>query len=255
MGGNDTASCRDRIAADLGGLGVQSGDAVLMHSSFKSLGAVPGGIETLVLGLLQAVGPGGAALMPALSYLQEPRQVHDARNTSACVGAVPEYFRLRPGTRRSLHPTHSVCGVGAGAEALLAGHEKDSTPCGPNSPFRKLMDAGGKVILLGCGLKPNTTMHAIEEYVEPPYLFGPEREYEITDLEGRRFTKTYRTHGFAGWAQRYDRVALLPETGFMRRGKVLEADTYVLNGDGLRRAAVERLRQEPFFFVERQEPA
>ena len=36
----------------------------------------------------------------------------------------------------------------------------------------------------------------------------------------------------------------------MRRGKVLEADTYVLDGDGLRQAALERLRTEPFFFVE-----
>ena len=216
------------------------------------MGPVPGGIETLVAGLLRGLGPTGTLLLPALSYLQDPPQVHDARRTPSNVGAVPEYFRRRRGTRRSLHPTHSVCGVGARADEALAGHGADRTPCGPNSPFRKAMDMGGKVVMLGCGLKPNTTMHAIEEYAEPPYLFGPERAYDITDPAGGRFTRSYRTHGFDGWAQRYDRVALLPDTGFMRRGKVLQADTHVLDGGGLRRAALERLREEPLFFVERR---
>ena len=39
--------------------------------------------------------------------------------------------------------------------------------------------------MLGCGLRPNTSMHAIEELVEPPYLFGPPLSYQLVLDDGR----------------------------------------------------------------------
>jgi aminoglycoside 3-N-acetyltransferase len=239
------------IVADFNALGVQLGDVVLMHSSFKSLGPVPGGIETLITALEEVVGTTGTLLMPALSYLQEPHCRHDTRHTPSCVGAISEYFRLRPGTRRSLHPTHSVCAIGCHADRLLADHALDSTPCGPHSPLRKMIELNAKIILLGCGLRPNTTMHALEEFVEPPYLFSDDIAYEITDGDGHTYTKSYRGHRFAGWAQRYDRIAELPVTSFMRRGHVLAAETHILETPGLKEAVLKQLRVDPFFFVER----
>ena len=110
----DDLSCR--IAADFNDLGVVEGDTVLVHSAFKSLGPVPGGIETVVQGLLLAVGPEGTLLMPALSRALRPPEVFDERSTPANVGAIPEYSRTREGTTRSLHPTHSVCAVGRVAD-------------------------------------------------------------------------------------------------------------------------------------------
>lgn len=105
--------------------------------------------------------------------------------------------------------------------------------------------------MLGCGLKPNTSMHAFEEYVIPPYLFNGEREYTITDEEGNTIRKVYTIHDFHGWEQRYDRVAELPDTRFLRRGRVLEAETFVLDATGLRAAVLKKLRQDPLFFVDR----
>ncbi len=72
---------RDAIRNDLNALGVQRGDVVLMHASFKALGPVPGGIETVIQALIETVDTAGTLLMPALSYLQEPRHIHDARHT------------------------------------------------------------------------------------------------------------------------------------------------------------------------------
>ena len=43
------------IKEDLLSLGLSQGDSVLVHSSFKSLGEVKGGIETLVSALLSGV--------------------------------------------------------------------------------------------------------------------------------------------------------------------------------------------------------
>ena len=242
-----------RIAGDLRSVGVRPGDVILVHSSLRSLGFVPGGAETVIQGLLAAVGEAGTLLLPALSYNQQPPHVHDSRNSPSNVGALPEAFRRREGTQRSLHPTHSVCGVGPAVEALFAEHPLDTTPCGPHSPLNRMIDRGAKIVMLGCGLRPNTTMHALEEYVVPPYLFGGPVEYTITDWEGRTFTKTYTRHGFRCWRQRYDRVRELPRTEFLTAGRVLEAETFVLDTQPLREQVLTRMREDPLFFVDRVE--
>jgi len=81
-----------------------------VHTSLRSLGKVPGGAETVVRGLLYALGENGTLLTPALSYASVGvnNPVFDVLHTPSCVGALPEYFRTRPGTIRSVHPTHSV---------------------------------------------------------------------------------------------------------------------------------------------------
>ena len=243
-------TCQQHIATALKSLGIQHGDVLLVHSSFKTLGPVPGGIETVIRALEQSIGPTGTLLFPALSYMQQPHHIHDTRHTPCCVGAMPEYFRQRKGTQRSLHPTHSLCGMGHHIDVLFADHPLDDTPCGPHSPFRNMIDLGAKIAMLGCGLRPNTTMHAIEEFVEPPYLFDGHCLYHITDSAGQVIQKTYRTHSFDGWAQRYERVANLPDTHFLRRGHVLQAETFILNTPALKEAVIDQLNKDPLFFVE-----
>jgi aminoglycoside 3-N-acetyltransferase len=121
-------ACAAALAADLRALGVLPGATLVVHSSFKSLGAVPGGIETVIQGLLLAIGKDGTLLMPALSATLRTPAIFDVLATPARVGAIPEFFRTRPGTLRSLHPTHSVCAVGQQARALLAEHLLACTP-------------------------------------------------------------------------------------------------------------------------------
>jgi aminoglycoside 3-N-acetyltransferase len=213
---------------------------------------VPGGIETLIQGLLQATGPEGTLLLPALSWALRPPEVFNPASTPTNVGAVPEFFRTRTGTLRSIHPTHSVCAVGRGAHAMLDDHGLDCTPCGAHSPFRKITEMAGRIVMLGCGLCPNTTMHAIEELADPPYLYGPSCVFTITDARGGFRQKEYRTHGFAchGFQQRYDRVTQLDAGSFLTTGKVLQADACVLDAPALRQAVLAKLREDNSFFVE-----
>ncbi|MBN2004309.1 MAG: AAC(3) family N-acetyltransferase [Anaerolineae bacterium] len=243
---------RERIAADLLTLGVQPGGALLVHSSFRALGPVPAGLEEAIQGLLLALGAQGTLLFPALTYERVTPQnpVFDVRRTRSDVGALSEYFRTRPGTRRSLHPTHSVCAVGPLAGDLLDAHRLDATPCGAHSPFRRLCDVGGQILMLGCGLKPNTSMHAIEELVEPPYLYGPQFVYRLIHSDGRIEEKIYRVHGFAGYEQRYDRVADVLSEPALRRGPVLRADAYLLDAPALWAAVLPVLRESPLYFVD-----
>ena len=246
----DQRDCSDKIAADLRDLGILPGDTVLAHSSFKSLGHVPGGIETVIQGFFHAIGTDGTLLMPALSYGLRPPEIFNSRLTPVNVGAIPEYFRTREGTRRSVHPTHSVCAVGKHTHELLDDHRLDCTPCGVHSPFRKLAETNGKIVMLGCGLKPNTTMHTLEEYVEPPYLYGQSCVFTITDQQGNTSQKEYRTHGFNGYVQRYDKVMQLDSISFMCRGHVLQATTFVLDAPGLKRVVLRKLKEDPCFFVD-----
>jgi aminoglycoside 3-N-acetyltransferase len=240
------------IANELKKLDIGEGDILLVHSSLSSLGYVPGGAETVIRGLLQALGPHGTLLMPALSWQQQPPDIHNSRLTPSNVGAIPETFRKREGTLRSLHPTHSMCGVGQEVKGLFHDHLLDATPCGAHSPFNRGIDMGMKILMLGCGLRPLTIMHALEEYIIPPYLFGEDRIYTITDWEGCTFQKTYRIHGFKGWQQRYDRVALLPGANdFLSMGKVLKAEGWLLDSQSLKTAVIAKMREDPLFFVDK----
>jgi len=249
----DPDTARRHIADDLRALGVRPDGVLLVHSSLRALGPVAGGAETVVRGLLDALGPDGTLLMPALSYnhVTPAQPIFDVRFTPSNVGALPEYFRTRPGTRRSLHPTHSVCGVGKLAAEILGRHAEDRTPCGPRSPFRLLPEHDGQILMLGCGLRPNTSLHGVEELSEPPYLFGGTLTYRLIGADGTAMQAAYRVHGFRGWTQRYDRVANVLSEPDLRRGRVLDARAHLIEAAALWSAADAALRQDPLFFVDR----
>lgn len=251
----DIDTLRDRMARDLLALGVRPGGELLMHASLSSLGYVPGGAETVIQALLQALGSEGTLLLPGLSYeIVEP--LFDVRHTPVCVGAIPEHFRTREGTIRSLHPTHSVCAAGPRADELTRDHWQDASPVGAHSPFRRMRDVGGQLLFLGCGTRPNTSMHGVEELVEPPYLFGPPVTYTLIDGEGVAREKEYVTHGFSigGWGQRYDRLEHLLARGTEHRvGGVLAATAHLYACQPMWEIAERTMRANPFYFVEKRQ--
>lgn len=249
------AAASARIAKDLLALGVRRDSLLLVHSSLKSLGPVPGGPGTVIVGLLEALGPEGTLLLPALSYsfVTPQTPLFDVRTTRSCVGAIPEVFRTRTGTLRSVHPTHSVAATGPRAQALLGDHLEDTTPVGPHSAFRKMRDLGGQLLFLGCGTEPNTSMHGVEELVEPPYLFDPVIDYRLTLADGTTISKTYRPHGFANVEQRYDRMEpLLERKGLLKTGPVLAAKAHLVDAGPVWELGVAELRRDPWAFVDRK---
>lgn len=242
----------DQFKNDLRTLGVRREGVLLVHGSLRALGHEPGGAESIVTGLLDVLGEHGTLLMPALSYehVTPDNPCFDVNETPSNVGMLPELFRQRTGTLRSIHPTHSVCAVGALASALIEHHIEDSTPCGPNSPFHLLPEYDGQILMLGCGLRPNTSMHAIEELIEPPYLFDPPFDYQLTLANGTQLTKTYKPHNFRGWEQRYERIEQTLTRG-LQRGRVLRADCYLIEAKALWNSALSALHRDPLYFVSR----
>ena len=243
-----------KIKEDLQSMGINKGDDILIHSSFKSLGNVEGGIKTFIEAVISHLGDKGTLLIPALSY--DP--VHamdvptfDIKNTPSCVGAITEFFRTYDGVKRSMHPTHSVCAYGYRQDEYIKNHYKDDEPVGENSPFRLLPKFGGKVLMLGCGTKSNTSMHGVEEFSKVPYILSPDtRAYVLIDEDGNKKTVNYYYHYIRqnGFAQRYDRLENLME---FKKGKILEADCNIIDCKTMWTVAPEKLKEDPYYFTDK----
>ena len=183
-----------QLKNDLNSLGIKSGDTVMMHSSFKSLG---GGItaKEFFECLLDVLGKDGTLILPAFSYdtVNYENLLFDKHNTPSCVGFLPEFFRTQvSGVKRSIHATHSCCVIGKNADLLIKDHEKDLTPVGENSPITKLPDLNGKILFLGAHPDHNTAFHGIEEKGNAPYIFDLNKriEYILKDGEKEIFTSS-----------------------------------------------------------------
>lgn len=240
-----------KIASDLHSLGVSPGETLLVHSSLRSLGPVDGGAETVVQGLFQALGEEGTLLFPALSFatVGAANPVFDVRRTPSCVGALPEYFRQRKGTCRSVHPTHSVSGCGKRSAELLKDHFLDETSCGEHSPFRRLREEGDWILFIGCSIAPNTSMHAVEELVTPPYLHREKVLYKCILEDGSERTMDVKRHNFQGYAQNYRRLGEILTPVELHHGSVLEAECYLMKISAMWEKGYEALKKDPFYFV------
>lgn len=249
---------KKQLQEDLRALGIRPGDTVLMHSSFRSLGGIEGDAAGFFDAFLDLLGPQGTLVLPTLSY----RTIYGGNpffinETPACVGWLPEYFRTSvEGVRRSLHPTHSCAAVGRERDFLVQGHEWDHTPVGANSPFRKMPLIGGKQLMLGCGLAPCTMMHGVEETVMPPYLLTDDAtDYPVTGYDGVQRVMSVRRHAFnvTGYAQRYVRLNTVLDAPELLRGKVLDADCFLLDTAAIWREGHRAMLRDPFYFVEKME--
>lgn len=227
------------IVRGLRELGVTEGMALMAHVSLSAFGRVEGGADTVIAALLEAVGDTGTVCMPAMAG-EQPFDVHTSPST---VGAVTERFRSRPGVQRSLHPTHSVCALGPGAEELICAHITQPTAVGPESPWGRLARLPeGHVLLLGCDQDRNTLLHCAEEVVDAPYLHTIQRDY--LDERGVRRTKTLEKYpgphrDFIGLDK------LLRDGGAMRVGKIGRAVCRLMHAGKTLELVVAALRADP----------
>lgn len=149
-----------------GGLG--RGDGAFVQASLSRFGEIEGGPDAVLEALGSVLGPEGLVAMPAFPLTGGMAEhlrgdpTFDVRHTPSAMGALSERFRQRPGTLRSLHPTHSVCAAGPGAEELVAGHAAAATPFGAGTPFARMVERGMHQVWLGTDVDAFTIYHAFE---------------------------------------------------------------------------------------------
>lgn len=152
--------------------GIKSGDVLMVHSALSKIGYVECGADALIDALLNATGSDGTLMMPAFpavgynyDYLKSD-PVFDLKQTSSKMGIVTETFRKRPGVMRSLHPTDSVSAYGKQAEYLVKDHFGQLTPYNQFSPFYRLSELNGKILMIGVKLDSLTNLHTLEDAVD-----------------------------------------------------------------------------------------
>lgn len=223
-----TTVTRQDIVVGLRELGVEAGDSIMVHSSLKSFGLVDGGPDAVVDALLDAVGPGGLAIAPALTAtFVDSRDtgglVFDPATTPSRVGIVTETFRRRPEARRSTHPTHSIAAIGPRAEELVATREEGST-FDIEGPYRRLIDWGAKIVFLGVYPVCNTTLHVIEDWLDMPYM-TTESVHVMMNGEPAVRTVTRSPWGCRGFYRRSGLIhGIFEQKGLYRRAQVGPAE-------------------------------
>jgi aminoglycoside 3-N-acetyltransferase len=159
---------RQELIAAFRQLGLEAGDSLIVHSSYRSIAPAEGGPAGVVDALLETIGPAGNLMLPTFNYTRPaPEPWFDPATTPCRTGIIPESARQRAEAIRSLHPTHSVAVIGPDAESLTAGH-LNVRAFGIGSPIDKLADLGGKVLLLGVGHVSNSAIHVAEEHAGIP---------------------------------------------------------------------------------------
>jgi aminoglycoside 3-N-acetyltransferase len=169
------------ILATLRDLGIAPGDSLLTHSSYKSIGDVVGGPETVAQALIDIVGLEGDSFVPTFNYGELPWQIDQ---TPALTGIIPETFRKLPGVHRSNHATHSIAGIGPAAAKILAAHDSVD-PFGKDSPIFRLWQANAWVLLIGVDHTANSTIHVAEELLQLPHIHRT-RTTTITSESGQK---------------------------------------------------------------------
>lgn len=176
---------RAALRADLTALGLRPGDAVLAHGALSRVGRLLNGPDAVVGALLDAVSPGGTVLaytdwdarydelldadgrVPAQWREHVPPFDPATSRAARDNGALPEFLRTWPGARRSGNPGASVAALGARAAWFTADHPLDYG-YGPGSPLAKLVEVGGKVVMIGAPLDTMTLLHHAEHLADLP---------------------------------------------------------------------------------------
>ena len=159
---------KNQLVDALQRIGLGPGDSFIVHSSFKSLGEIVGGPETVIDALIKAVSPGGNLVLPTFNYTRNIAEPYFDPAVVPCrTGIIPELGRKRPNAVRSLHPTHSITAIGPDADELIKDHMSFRS-VGIGSPIDRLAKMGGKVLLLGVRHTSNTMVHLGEEYAGTP---------------------------------------------------------------------------------------
>lgn len=232
-------------------LGINKEGTLLVHSSYKSLGEVEGGPNT-VLDALSEYMQEGLLVLPThtWAYIKADNPVFDVKNSPTNVGIMTELFRKREGVIRSEHPTHSVAALGKDAEAFTAREYEHDTPCARNSVWGKIVDRKAQVLLLGVDLRRNTFIHGVEEWTDIPGRMTDSHELLYSILHtGEKVSVPSRRHCGKSWSEYFWKVEdILIEEGALYKGKLGEATVRVNDAWKTTQLLTELLKAKPDLF-------
>jgi len=182
---SDAFLTRADLARDCTAIGLSPGDIVMAHAAVSKVGPILGGPDALIGALHGAVGPTGTVM----AYTDWDASYEDLLDGEGRVppewrdhvppfdpltsrstrdnGVLPEFLRTTSGALRSAGHGASVTAIGARAEWLTADHPLDYG-YGPGTPLSRLVEAGGKVLMIGAPWDTMTLLHHAEHLADLP---------------------------------------------------------------------------------------
>src|SRR5947207_3270550 len=106
------------LTAQLRSLGVDRGDVLLVHTSYRAVRPVEGGPGGLIEALRSAVGDTGTIVMPSWGN-NDDAPFNPATSVDPSLGVTADVFRRLPGVRRSNHP-FAFAALGPHAETITS---------------------------------------------------------------------------------------------------------------------------------------
>ncbi len=239
---------KEELVTGFKNIGLAEGDIVLVHSALRKLGPVEGGAETIIDALLQVVGENGTVAVPTHTWkvVSGEQPVFHQTLTPSNVGALTNIFRLRHGAIRGLHPTHSIAAIGTRASELVSVNEDDDTPCSAESPYGKLRDWGGKVLIIGVGLECCTFFHGCEQWAGMPWAVTENTvAMYCIGADGKIIAKNMHHHFVNTWDQ-YPRLEPhLLQIGALKIGKIGDCDLCLLDCSVAAEWLIKQLQKDP----------
>lgn len=245
----DPGASVGRVTAQLQALGVEAGDVLLVHCSYRAVRPVEGGPDGLISAILEALGPTGTLVMP--SWSGEDDEIFDPERseTDADLGVLPRLFWKRPSAARSDHP-HAFAALGSAAAEIV----RDPLPLPPHipaSPVGRVHDLDGKVLLLGVNHDADTTIHLAELMGGAPYRLT--KHCTIASDDGpRRVEYGENDHCCARFRLVDD---WLRSRGVQREGQVGNTAARLVRSRDVVEVVTERLREDPLVFLHPPEAA
>jgi aminoglycoside 3-N-acetyltransferase len=229
-------------------LGVQPGDTLLCHSSYKSLGEVDGGPQTVIDALLAALGVDGTLIMPTFNFDFNKGAPWDVRSTPSKMGILTEFARKDPRAKRVFHPFYSFAVIGKHAEMLgslryKSAYERDSV-------FGKLRDLDGKIMVIGLSYNDSMTFfHHIEQMEGVDYRFLKQFTGQVTDENGNTYTDTFEMlvrDLDQGVRTMVDPMgALMEKAGVIKCDKIGNADVKLMRANEVYAFTAREMKRDP----------
>jgi aminoglycoside 3-N-acetyltransferase len=154
--------------------GVPSDGVLIVHSAIATLSRRGYRAEAIIDALIEHMRDGNL-FMPTMTWrtvtLENPDW--DEMKTPSHTGVLSEMFRTQYASVRSIHPTHSVAGLGPAARLLTSRHHVDNTPVSGNSPYGLMRDYATYILMIGVALEACTAIHLPEETINADLYVRP----------------------------------------------------------------------------------
>lgn len=245
----------EKLKTQLTNIGIEKGDIVLVHSSLSKMGFVKGGPKTVIQALQEVITKEGTLLMPTspnnalqLDHVRNSIKF-DVLNSPSKLGAITEVFRTSEGVKRSCFPTEPVSAWGNDLDYFLGSHHKDCTPYTENSPFFRVAEANGKILMIGVTLdNAGTNLHILEDMVDEfkyPVYYHKEFEMKIIDEKGDLFLKQIKVHN-PEYSQKRKCDELIPmfhKEGVLIKTIIGNAPTLLIDANKMRSVMLKKYRE------------